>query len=158
MANTPSKNQIKRILLVLKKKNRKYASLDMLSQWMGLYPDVLADSIEYFSPMIRMDSSINLMSLIPEFEEYVKPTPQAKEDEEEEPKTKRVVATTKEVDEFKSVSDFVYKKMTNAGGLIDQSYVLSEHDLRILQKLIGKELKEKKKPAKKTIKGRHRKV
>ena len=40
------------------------------------------------------------------------------------------------------------KKMTNVGGLVDTSMVLSDEDLHILEKLIQNEMAKRKKAAK----------
>ena len=137
-------NRIKRILAPLKKSSKKYVSLEMLSRMVGLYSDVLADDLEPFEPMIRMDSTLNMKNLIPALEAYIS--------EEESKKVtlikpKRVVATKKEIDKYPNIASFVYEKMTSAGGLVDPSARLSDEDLHLLQKLVLREVQKRKKAA-----------
>lgn len=139
-----SLNRIKRILAPLKKSSKKYVSLEMLSRMVGLYSDVLADDLEPFEPMIRMDSTLNMKDLIPAIEAYIS--------EEESKKVtlikpKRVVATKKEIDKYPNIASFVYEKMTSAGGLVDPSARLSDEDLHLLQKLVLREVQKRKKAA-----------
>ena len=47
-------------------------------------------------------------------------------------------------EQFDSVSDFIYKRMTFTGGLLDRNVVLSDKDLRILKKLITEEQQARK--------------
>ena len=54
------------------------------------------------------------------------------------------MAKKKDISEYESVSDFVYKKMTFAG-MVDRNLVLNEKDLRILKRLVNDELAELKK-------------
>ncbi|MBO4540576.1 MAG: hypothetical protein J5736_01180, partial [Bacilli bacterium] len=84
----------------------------------------------------------NTKDLLPQLEEYLAPTP----GEEIENKPKRVIVTKKELLEYNSISDFVYKKYATIGGLIDQTATLNEADLKVLQNLIALELEKFKKP------------
>ena len=144
--NKPSKRQAQRIAAALRKGKKKVITLDALSRLVGLYPDVLGEQLLYFSPMILMDPTVNCKDLLPQIEEYVKSfeSPQ-KEKVPSSPKVKK-----KEVDEFKGVNDFVYQKMTSAGGLVDRSSRLSEKDLKILHRLVNAELKSIREQAKKS--------
>ena len=49
------------------------------------------------------------------------------------------MAKKKDINEYESVSDFVYKKMTFAG-MVDRNLVLNEKDLRVLKRLVNDEL------------------
>ncbi len=140
---SPTKAEIKRILGALKRTNKKVVSLEALSRLVGLYPDILADALSFFEPMIRMDPTINCKDLMPALEQYLE-TPV----KTEKPKTPRVVVRAKEVSEYSSFTDFVYRKMTSVGGLIDPGYVLTDKDIKILEKLL-KEEKAKRKAKKK---------
>ena len=146
MANNlgPTKAEVKRIIGALKRTNKKVVSLEVLSRLVGIYPDIIADVLAYFEPMIRMDPSINCKDLLPDLEKYVEAplTPN-------KPKEKRVVVKSSEVSEFASFSDFVYRKMTSVGGLIDPSYVLTEKDIKILEKLLKEEKARRKSKKKK---------
>ncbi len=135
--NKPSKRQAQRIAAALRKGKKKVITLDSLSRLVGLYPDVLGEQLVYFSPMILMDPSVNCKELLPQIEEYVKSfEPVKKEKAPSSPAVKK-----KDVSEYKGVNDFVYKKMTSAGGLVDRSSRLSEKDLKILHRLVNAELK-----------------
>lgn len=141
----PTKAEVKRILGALKRSKKKFVPLESLSRLVGLYPDVLADTLSYFEPMIRMDPSINTRDLEPALNAYLaepmKPAAQTK--------PKRQNAPKKEVAKYASVADFVYKKMTSIGGLVDTSVRLSDEDLLVLQKLIQNEQNRRKKATKK---------
>ena len=45
----------------------------------------------------------------------------------------------KDLEVYESINDFIYRKMTSVGGLLDRNIVLSDTDLRILKKLIAEE-------------------
>ena len=51
----------------------------------------------------------------------------------------QVVVKKRDVEQYDSIYDFVYRKMTNAGGLLDKNVILSDADLKILKKLISEE-------------------
>jgi len=120
--------------------------LDMLSRMVGLYSDVLADDLEYFAPLIRMDSTLNMKDLVPQLQAFIAQEESVKA---QEPKVKRVVATKKELSQYPNISSFVYAKMTSAGGLVDPSNRLSDEDLHVLKKLVDREVTKRKKEAKK---------
>ena len=141
----PTKAEIKRILGALRRSKRKFVSLDALSRLVGLYPDVLADTLAYFEPMIRMDPTINTRDLTPQLEEYLEePVKKAGE-----AKPKRIAVPKKELAKYPSIADFVFKKMTSVGGLVDTTAKLSDEDLRVLQKLVEREITKRKKATKK---------
>ena len=140
----PTKAEVKRVIGALKRSKKKFVSLEALSRLVGLYPDVLGDTLSYFEPMIRMDPSINTRDLLPVLQEYVA-EPMKPVDPN---KPKRTVISKKELSRYASIPDFVMKKMTNVGGLVDTSMVLSDEDLHILEKLIQNEMAKRKKAAK----------
>jgi len=144
--NKPSVSRIKRICSPLAKSPKKYVSLDMLSRMVGLYSDVLADDLEYFAPLIRMDSTLNMKNLVPQLQAFIAQEENVKA---QEPKVKRVVATQKELNQYPNISSFVYAKMTSAGGLVDPSNRLSDEDLHVLKKLVDREVAKRKKETKK---------
>ena len=146
----PTKSLIKKVVLAIKKSKRKYLPVEALSREVGLYSDVLTDALVYFEPLIKFDASINTKDLLPQLEEYLAPSA----GEEAEAKPKRVVVTKKELLEYASISDFVYKKYATIGGLIDKTATLSENDLKLLQKLVALELDKFKKPKKKKKKAK----
>lgn len=141
----PTKAEVKRILGALKRSKKKFVPLESLSRLVGLYPDVLADTLAYFEPMIRMDPTINTRDLVPAMTAYLsepmKPATPNKPKAQNAPK--------KEVAKYNSIADFVYKKMTSVGGLVDAYVKLSDEDLLVLQKLIQNEQNRRKKATKK---------
>ena len=111
----------------------------------GLYPDVLADTLSYFEPVIRLDPTINMRDLVPAMKEFlVEPMKPVVAN-----KPKRVVVSKKELGQYASIGDFVLKKMTNVGGLVEPSTRLSDYDLLILEKLVSNEIAKRKKAEKK---------
>ncbi len=141
MSGKPTKAEIKRILGALKRTKKKFVTLDVLSRVVGLYPDVLADTLSYFEPMIRMDPSINIRDLEAPLREYIaEPMKPVSPD-----KPKRVTVSRKELARYSSIPDFVLKKMTNVGGLVDTAVKLSDEDLLVLDKLVQNEIKRRKK-------------
>ena len=145
METKPTKTDVRRILGALKRSKKKVVRLDLLSRLTGLYPDVLAEKLWYFEPMIMLDDSINCRDLIPAMEAYLV-TP-ANSPKKVAPKAKPI--SQKELKEYSSVADFVYKRMTSVGGLVDTSIKLSDDELAILKRLIEIEQKRRKTSAKK---------
>ena len=138
----PTKAEVKRILGALRRSKKKFVTLEALSRLVGLYPDVLAETLAYFEPMIRMDPSINTRDLMPALEEYLK---EPMKPVASNPKHKKIAISKKELAEYSSIADFVYKKMTNVGGLVDTSKKLSDEELRILEKLVQRETQRRRK-------------
>ncbi len=130
----PSVAVLKKYLNAMTKKKVKYMTCERLSHIIGVYPDVIAETLSYFEPMLKIDSSFDLLTLIPQIKEYIQ-----NEEDKKSPSAPKVVATKKDVMEYESVSDFVYKKMTFAG-MVDRNVVLNEKDLRILKRLVNEEL------------------
>ena len=130
----PKANDLKKYLNGLIKINRKYVTADRLSKYVGVYPEIINEHLSYFEPTLKMDPEFNLMELIPEIKKYLI--------EQEENKTlvkKQPVIKKKDVEKYESINDFVYKKMTSVGGLLDRNVVLSDIDLKILKKLVSDE-------------------
>ena len=130
----PSVTVLKKYLNAMTKKKVKYMTCEKLSHIIGVYPDVIADTLSFFEPMLKMDPSYDLLALIPQIKEYIQ-----NEEDKKSPSAPKVVATKKDVVPYESVSDFVYRKMTFAG-MVDRNLVLNEKDLRILKRLVNDEL------------------
>jgi len=141
----PKISDIKRIVGAMKRSSQKVITLDKLSRLVGLYADVLSDNLVYFDPMIKFDPSINIRNFLPAMEEYIAPVLP----KDATPKAKRIVVTKRELSEYVSIPDFVIKKMTSIGGLVDPTVSFSDEDLKILQKLVNAEIAKRKKAAKK---------
>lgn len=144
--NEPKKSDIKRIVSALKKTSLKFVPIDKLARLVGLYPDIISDELVSFEPMIKFDPTINTKELLPQLEAFLVQAEAPKK--KKAAPSKRVVATKKQLAEFASIQDFVYKKMTNAGGLVDRSSTLSDSDLHILKKLVDAETSARKKAKK----------
>jgi len=130
----PSVTVLKKYLNAMSKKKVKYMTCERLSRIVGVYPEIIADNLSFFDPILKMDPSYDLLVLIPQIKEYIE-----QEEEKKAPSAPKVVATRKDIDEYESVSDFVYKKMTFAG-MVDRNLVLNEKDLRVLKRLVNNEL------------------
>ena len=130
----PSVTVLKKYLTAMSKKKVKYMTCERLSNLVGVYPEVIAETLSYFDPMINMDPAYDLLVLIPQIKEYIQ-----NEEDKKAPTAPKVVATRKDINGYESVSDFVYKKMTFAG-MVDRNLVLNEKDLRILKRLVNDEL------------------
>ena len=130
----PSVTVLKKYLNAISKNKVRYMTCERLSTLVGVYPEVIAENLSYFDPMLNMDPSYDLLVLIPQIKEYIQ-----QEEEKKAPTAPKVVATRKDIVEYESVSDFVYKKMTFAG-MVDRNIVLREKDLRILKRLVNDEL------------------
>ena len=130
----PSVTVLKKYLSAMTKKKVKYMTAERLAHIIGVYPDVIAETLSFFEPMLKMDPSYDLLTLIPQIKEYIQ-----SEEDKKSTNAPKVVATKKDVVEYESVNDFVYKKMTFAG-MVDRNVQLNEKDLRILKRLVNDEL------------------
>ena len=135
----PSVTVLKKYLNAMTKNKVKYMTCERLSRIVGVYPEVIAEALSYFDPLLNMDPSYDLLVLIPQIKEYIQ-----EEEEKKASNAPKIMAKKKDISEYESVSDFVYKKMTFAG-MVDRNLVLNEKDLRILKRLVNDELAELKK-------------
>lgn len=139
----PSKNTIRRIISALAGTRRKVVTLYDLSNLIGVYPDVLGDTLAYFYPLIRLDPDYNIRDLGEKFREYLA-TPLEPNKKKAVVPRKDTVAST-ELKGYSSTMDYIYKKLTSVSGLIDASIVLTDHDLRLMMKLIERDRRRLKK-------------
>ena len=135
----PSVTVLKKYLNAMTKNKVKYMTCERLSRIVGVYPEIIAEALSYFDPLLNMDPSYDLLVLIPQIKEYIQ-----EEEEKKASNAPKIMAKKKDINEYESVSDFVYKKMTFAG-MVDRNLVLNEKDLRILKRLVNDELAELKK-------------
>ncbi|MBR0295627.1 MAG: hypothetical protein IJQ67_07025 [Bacilli bacterium] len=137
----PSVTTIKKYLVALTKKKVKYMTSERLARIVGVYPEKINEDLSYFDPMVNIDYTYNLLDLVPQMREYVL--------NDENKKNQRVVkdvVTKKQLAQYDSVVDFVYKKMTIPGsGLVNPNVELSDADLRALKRLIQEEQDRRKK-------------
>ncbi len=138
-----NKTTAKKYLSAINGSKRKHLTCEALSLHMGIYPELIARDLSEFEPMLAMDPSYNLRELVPALEEYI-------EEQSKEKKEPRIAVKKADVQQYKSVADFVYNKMT-IGGLVDRNTPLDEKDLKVLRHLVNQELDELKgaKPSKK---------
>lgn len=134
----PKVSEVKKYLSALEKMKKKYVTCERLSRVVGVYPDIISDVLIYFEPTLKMDPDFNLMELIPEMKKFLV----EKEENKNAPKAPAI--KKKQLEQYESIQDFVYKKMTIAG-LLDRNAQLSDTDLRILKKLIKEEQEKRKK-------------
>lgn len=134
----PSVYILKKYLAAMSKIKRKYITAESLSHSIGVYPDVINENLSYFEPMLTMDSTINLLELVPAIKAYIN----EEENKKSHPQVK-VVVEKKEIEEYKSINDFVYKRYT-VGGMLDRGVELSDKDLKIMKKLITEEQQRRK--------------
>lgn len=135
----PSVSTLKKYLSCMSKMKAKYITAERLSKVVGIYPEVISDTLSYFDATLKMDYEYNLLELVPTIKQFI----------EDKEKKKDVLIridpiSKKDVDKYDSVIDFVYKKMA-IGGFVDKSVNLSSSDLRILKRLINEELNKRKK-------------
>lgn len=129
----------KKYLAALNKIKGKYVTSERLSKSIGIYPEVINETFSFFDPLVNMDYQYNLRDLEKELVNYIEQM-----EKEKEKKFNKEIITKKKMDEYSSIGDFIYKKMTIAGGILDKSTYLSDYDLRFLKKLINEEQHKRK--------------
>lgn len=135
----PKVSEVKKYLNAILKVNKKYVTCDRLSRVLGYYPDDIADFLTYFEPTVRMDPEFNLMELVKTLKDYI-----VEKEENKNALVKKPSIKKNELDEYESIQDFIYRKLT-FGGVVDRNAQLSDRDLRILKKLIQEEQNRRKK-------------
>lgn len=136
----PKVSEVKKYLNGILKVNKKYVTCERLSKVLGHYPDDIAEFLSYFNVTLKMDPDFNLMEIVPDMKNYII----SKEEEKVQP-IKKPAIRKGELSEYESIIDFVYKKMTFGGGLVDKNAKLTDRDLRVLKKLIVEEQNKRKK-------------
>lgn len=135
---TPNITTLKKYVVAMSKIKAKYVTADRLSRVVGVYPEIINENLSYFNPMISMDPSFNLLELIPDIKKYI-----SEVEDKKTPVVRSEAVTRKNLEEYDSITDFVYRKMS-IGGIVDKNADLSEKDLRIMKKLISDELAKRK--------------
>ncbi len=128
-----TKTTAKKYLTAIRGSKIRNLTCEALSRSMGIYPEIIAENLSFFDPMLTMDMSRDLRELVPAIESYIEKI------EAEKPVEKQLHVNSLEVREYKNVGDFVYKKMT-INGLVSKNIKLCEDDLKILKKLVEMEL------------------
>ena len=136
---SPNVTVLKKYLNALTKIKAKYVTAERLSRVVGVYPEVINETLSYFEPMLMMDPDYNLLELVPAMKQYVIDL----EEKKTSPINHEEIISRKQIEEYESVVDFIYKKMS-VGGIIDRGAYLTEKDLRIIKRLANEELKKRK--------------
>lgn len=133
-------------------KGKKFLSFEALVAGVGVSYTPLSNALIEIEPMVLMDPTINMMNILPGIEEALK-----RERVLRKKTTKREEEDKALLAPYPTVTSFVYQKMTSVGGLVDKDGKLSDADLKILEKLISRELKARKaEKKKKKAKGKRR--
>ena len=74
----PSVSVLKKYLNALTKTKAKYITAERLSRIIGIYPEIINDTLSYFEPMLMMDPEYNLLALVPEIKKYIAETEEKK--------------------------------------------------------------------------------
>lgn len=135
----PSVTILKKYLTAMGKIKAKYITAERLSRVVGIYPEIISENLSYFEPMLMMDPSFNLLELVPSIKDYITDL----EEKKTSPITPIDTINKKQLEEYESVVDFIYKKMS-VGGIIDKGAYLTDKDLRILKRLASDELHKRK--------------
>jgi hypothetical protein len=138
--SSPKKANIKKYVINLKKSKDKYITVDVLSHIVGLYPDVIQDDLSFFDPMIKIDTNFDVLTILPQLEEFIK---EEKKIVKKAKPHKKIDKCEKEASQFADVNDFIYRKMS-VGGFFDHNALLTDEDLKVLKKLIVEEQQKRK--------------
>lgn len=136
--NNPTIAKLKKILTAIKHAKTKVVTSETLSRDVGLYPEAINDLLSFFDPLVTMDYAYDVKSLVDPIERYIA-TEEAKK--EKKPATPRL--SKKAVDQYASINEFIYAKLT-IGGIVDQTVQLSDLDLRALKRLVNDEQAKRK--------------
>ncbi len=134
----PSIAKLKKIILPIKHSKNKVVTSETLSREIGLYPEAINDVLSFFDPTVTMDFSYNLKNLVEPIEQWI-----AAEEAKKEKKVSAPRISKKTMEEFSSINEFVYAKLT-IGGIVDKSMPLSDLDLRVLKRMVTAELAKRK--------------
>ena len=66
-----NKTQAKKYLSFIKNTNKRCLTCEQLSRHIGIYPEIIAEQLSFFEPMLAMDPEYDLKDLVPTIEEYV---------------------------------------------------------------------------------------
>src|SRR5574344_795541 len=127
-----TKTALKKYIRIIKGSNKKVLTCDQLSKLCGEKSSVLREAFVEFEPLINFDSNFNLKELLP--------TLLIEEEKLDKiPVKKRNVIKKKDYELYGGFMDYVYKKMTIAGGMLDLGYNLKKEDIKIIKKLLTEE-------------------
>ncbi len=127
-----TKVKAKKYLLIMQKLKRKNITINDIAMSIGIIDSVIRDDLAYFDPIIRLDESYNVATLIAPLEKFINTKSNAKTS----------VKKSKVRLIYDGVGDFVYKNMTIPGGIINRNASLNEQQLKDLKKIVNDELKQ----------------
>lgn len=67
----PSVSTLKKYLSCMSKMKAKYITAERLSKVVGIYPEVISDTLSYFDPTLKMDYEYNLLELVPTIKQFI---------------------------------------------------------------------------------------
>ena len=105
-----TKVKVKKYYDTIKNSNKKYVDSSYLSSIMGIREDVIREDLSYFDDLIRLLDDFNLVDILPLLHNYINT------------RTKREKTSTN----YESVTDFIYKNMTDHGGLVNKNVKLNK--------------------------------
>lgn len=127
-----NKTNTKKYIQIIKNSKRKVVTVDEVSKKTGEKSDLIRDNLIAFNPLINFDLNYDLHGILNDLENCLASF-------ELEPVKKRMVVRSSEVDKYKSLLDYIYKKMTIAGGMLDLGYKLNKKDIKMLKKLLKRD-------------------
>ena len=136
--NNPSIAKLKKILVAIKHAKTKVVTSETLSRDVGLYPEAINDLLSFFDPLVTMDFTYDLKSLVEPIEAWI-----TAEDAKKEKKPSAPRLSKKAMDQYESINEFIYAKLT-IGGIVDKTVQLSDLDLRALKRLVSSEQAKRK--------------
>ena len=144
----PNVKELKKYLQGMAKLPKaKYITAERLSRIVGIYPEVINETLSFFDPMVNMDYEYNLLDLVPQIKQYIEDIEEEKaKAKEKKPLLKQPAIRKQDFSKYDGIGDFIYQKMT-IGGMLDKYMTLTDNDLKTLKKLIQEEqqLRKKKK-------------
>ncbi len=141
----PSISVLKKYLSAMGKIKKKYVTADRLSKEVGIYPEVINETLSFFDPMVNMDYEYNLLELVPQIKQYIEDIVEEKaKAKEKKPHLVQTAIRKQDFTKYDGIGDFIYQKMT-IGGMLDKYVTLTDSDLKTLKKLIVEEQQERKK-------------
>jgi len=141
----PSISVLKKYLSAMGKIKKKYVTADRLSKEIGIYPEVINETLSFFDPIVNMDYEYNLLELVPQIKQYIEDIEEEKaKAKEKKPHLAQSAIRKQDFTKYDGIGDFIYQKMT-IGGMLDKYMTLTDNDLKTLKKLIVEEQQERKK-------------
>ena len=68
--NGPTLTNVRKYISAIKKSPRKYLTSEHLSKELGLFPDVINRTLSFFDPLVNMDFTYDVRTLLPAMEDY----------------------------------------------------------------------------------------